>query len=287
MQTNNSGAKAQTNFTGFTLIELLVVMAIISILAAILFPAFSSAREKARQTACVSNLNQLGLGVAQYENDYDDCLPGCADGPTGVNQVGGWVYETAYGDGVTTSSTFDVTKGSLYPYVKATGVYICIDDTKGQSESSGTGLSYSINSCAMQGQTYKTINHVTVCPGLPLSVFQTTTDTALFLEEAAGQSTINGNLTCVNGGNGTTDDGYFIANGLGDTSHFTNCFSFRHSIGSNVLYIDGHVKWVPFQILEQFNTAANSATYAYKVMTGSTGTTPSCQASNGSDNDPV
>ena len=60
---------------GFTLIELLVVIAIIAILAAILFPVFSRAREKARQAACSSNLKQLGLAVKMYSSDWDECLP--------------------------------------------------------------------------------------------------------------------------------------------------------------------------------------------------------------------
>ena len=60
---------------GFTLIELLVVIAIIAILAAILFPVFARAREKARQTACLSNLKQLGLSVIMYANDYDETYP--------------------------------------------------------------------------------------------------------------------------------------------------------------------------------------------------------------------
>lgn len=63
------------NRKGFTLIELLVVIAIIAILAAILFPVFARAREKARQASCLSNIKQFGLGVQMYLQDYDEMFP--------------------------------------------------------------------------------------------------------------------------------------------------------------------------------------------------------------------
>jgi prepilin-type N-terminal cleavage/methylation domain-containing protein/prepilin-type processing-associated H-X9-DG protein len=79
------GRKASVS-SGFTLIELLVVIAIIAILAAILFPVFARARENARRTSCASNLKQLGLGIMQYTQDYDEKLPNDWDGAHSYKQ---------------------------------------------------------------------------------------------------------------------------------------------------------------------------------------------------------
>ncbi len=91
------------NSNGFTLIELLVVIAIIAILAAILFPVFARAREKARSSSCQSNLKQLATGIAMYVSDYDQFLPYRPWGAT-VNYC---IVE------------------QLYPYVKNEQLFVC------------------------------------------------------------------------------------------------------------------------------------------------------------------
>jgi prepilin-type N-terminal cleavage/methylation domain-containing protein/prepilin-type processing-associated H-X9-DG protein len=103
---------------GFTLIELLVVIAIIAILAAILFPVFANAREKARQTACASNLKQMGLAAMMYIQDYDDTWFPCEyQNPDGSVQY--WsLLKTA-------SGSYDLTDSLIQPYMKNTQVLKC------------------------------------------------------------------------------------------------------------------------------------------------------------------
>ncbi|RYG65392.1 DUF1559 domain-containing protein, partial [bacterium] len=124
---------------GFTLIELLVVIAIIAILAAILFPVFGRARENARRSSCQSNLKQIGLGIMQYVQDYDERLPGATDGTGGVSQFGGWMYYDVFGR----PATFRPANGSIFPYIKSTQIFVCPSDSTGQT----AGNSYAINSC--------------------------------------------------------------------------------------------------------------------------------------------
>jgi len=244
---------AQRSRTGFTLIELLVVIAIIAILAAILFPVFAKVREKARQTSCLSNEKQLGLGFMQYTEDNDEELP-----------INGVKQNVSLGTGWA---------GQIYPYVKSTGVYDCPDDpTAIQTGNGVTGypVSYSANlslfrsdGIGQQGQDPH--------PGPKISAENSPSKTVLLTECVQ----INANVTsptelpAVNPGNPVTSS---VNNGTGG-----NLFAFgenfgatggqiatgclggetstcalggghanvaEHTGGSNFLLCDGHVKWL-------------------------------------------
>jgi len=109
--------------SAFTLIELLVVIAIIAILAAILFPVFGRARENARRTSCLSNLKQIGLGIIQYTQDYDEIMPRASYySASGTS----WNDKTL----PTTVTTVNYKwMDAIYPYVKSQQIFICPSST--------------------------------------------------------------------------------------------------------------------------------------------------------------
>jgi prepilin-type N-terminal cleavage/methylation domain-containing protein/prepilin-type processing-associated H-X9-DG protein len=137
---------------GFTLIELLVVIAIIAIMAAILFPVFALAREKARQATCQSNLKQITLATKMYQQDYDELYPPALV-PTAT--------------GINTLLTL------VQPYVKNTSVFRCPDDGVGDIDLRALGdlavASYSVNHRVCRVPLYLLVNPTHPAAGIPLT----------------------------------------------------------------------------------------------------------------------
>ena len=213
--------RVRSTRNGFTLIELLVVIAIIMILAAILFPVFMQARDMGRRAACLSNMKQLGMGVQMYSQDYDNSLPGSTDGVDGEGKAGGWVYYSLFGTPLDPAN-FDVTRGSIYTYIKNDQVYICPSDSYGRKAKN----SYAINACVVTPSSQ---------PGVSIgkneATFENPANWMVLSEEDAWALTVD--LTGL--GNGGTNDGYLHLD--------LDYASKRHVGGSVVLFMDGHVKW--------------------------------------------
>ena len=211
---------------GFTLIELLVVIAIIAILAAILFPVFAKAREKARQASCSSNMKQLGLGFIQYVQDNDENYPG------GNFSCGGQGWA-----------------GRIYPYVKSTGVYKCPDDSN-TATAPNVPLSYTFNrdfDYRPSGGFYNGINNAQFpSPANTITLFESTgasadptNTTTPETSSATGQGNGDNGGACGTVKQDTGPIPPYIVTSSGDQAFPTG----RHTDGSEYLLADGHVKY--------------------------------------------
>ncbi|RYZ84238.1 MAG: DUF1559 domain-containing protein, partial [Moraxellaceae bacterium] len=191
--------------SAFTLIELLVVIAIIAILAAILFPVFGRARENARRSSCQSNLKQIGLGIAQYTQDYDEKYPAAKDAIAAFQQYsaqdGAWV-------------------DMVMPYIKSQQIFKC------PSAIANGPVSYFFNGF---------FTTTAYGGGIPTSVSIAAVDSptvTMMIREAANKNALDTAYLRpphTSGLNSDTVEAFYQQN-----THFE---------GGNLLLADGHVKY--------------------------------------------
>ncbi|BDI30969.1 hypothetical protein CCAX7_30200 [Capsulimonas corticalis] len=227
---------------GFTLIELLVVIAIIAILAAILFPVFAKAREKARQISCASNLKQLSIAMLQYTQDNDEMFPLGQPFFTGYDGIG-W-------------------GGRIHTYLKSAAVYQCPDDaTAPIGPGSSTYVSYGFNRSLTfaNGSAYPgPTGHIAQLNSPSKTVMLNEVRNcwaAVFPIPGTTYSNINEFYTAsLNGvwnaqGNANGSNILYVTGTLGGRARSANSYIDsatlgRHTDGSNFLMCDGHVKWL-------------------------------------------
>lgn len=262
---------------GFTLIELLVVIAIIAILAAILFPVFARARENARRSSCQSNLKQIGLGMLQYSQDYDERLPSTLQlkalaGDWPIDNRGAWA-------------------GQVYPYLKSTQIFRCPSDGRsanisyaynGAITKSSGNLAPTLTPLAKFNAVASTVLLFEVSgvnvpatrlqqsdEGYPLGGYYAYSPTGIGTSAGKQPSGIeqNGGFS---GGNGEYATGNMGGRDLKTAASPTGVG--RHLEGSNYLAVDGHVKWLNHNNVSS-GVAATLSTDAQGVSNGGTGAT--------------
>ena len=193
---------------GFTLIELLVVIAIIAILAAILFPVFARAREKARQSSCLSNVKQLTLAMLMYVQDYDENFP----------------YDDLDYNGSGAEDAGDGTwRGMIRPYCKNSQIFLCPSKKMagtvfdGSWDDYGMTAGYAMNVCQWTGGA------PTPPYGQALASVGDSASCILLLE---------------------SDGTHSIGQESNTRGWLPGAYGKRHNDGANYGFVDGHAKWL-------------------------------------------
>jgi prepilin-type N-terminal cleavage/methylation domain-containing protein/prepilin-type processing-associated H-X9-DG protein len=224
--------------TGFTLIELLVVIAIIAILAAILFPVFARAREKARQTSCLSNLKQIGLGAIMYRNDYDEVNIYFCYRQTGTAP---WLLDDLVGGSPTIGPAGDYTWGiAMMPYVKNSQLFACPSGLPANTRPGCTSynpvrwMSYALQF------GYVTNGGARWSPAVDSNVNNTN---CITFSDACGRHyscaghTLHGTCAATTGWADPVNYSYEIP-------YNRDTLRMRHNDGLNCAFYDGHAKWM-------------------------------------------
>jgi prepilin-type N-terminal cleavage/methylation domain-containing protein/prepilin-type processing-associated H-X9-DG protein len=249
--------RRDTGLKGFTLIELLVVVAIIAILSSILFPVFARARENARRSSCASNLKQTGLSLMQYSTDYDDRLPLASTQSSAIGNLGtppgGWWSGGRY-----------YWQQLAFPYHKNVEIFFCpsmgnttLTSAKVRAADKGH---YGANARIMPrdesvgvGLSNPTVAGVGV--GFPTPAFVAPASTYMVMDFGyyvanTGETTTGIRLTQYMPGAGSVAGGTCGA-GIGTSiaasstePYMADCIKGRHLGGVNILFADGHVKWL-------------------------------------------
>lgn len=245
---------------GFTLIELLIVIAIIAIIAAILFPVFARARENARRASCQSNLKQIGLAIMQYTQDYDEQFP---DGELWI--VGATLQSCLASQGplYSTSRSTQLWMNFILPYTKSTQIFYC---PSMPTKLDGSNWSNNATSAQKYGYAYNPFVLVQpkIEPGLTVDLSgcdwtvrpgkEAYVPSGMHSARITSPSTVT--MLC---DRGALDRGVMraspnpggpvmIAENGRDTSNGASNDgynpSLRHFGGGNHLFVDGHVKWL-------------------------------------------
>jgi prepilin-type N-terminal cleavage/methylation domain-containing protein/prepilin-type processing-associated H-X9-DG protein len=255
LRNSTKSADTTTGFAadGFTLIELLTVIAIIAVLSAILFPVFARARENARRVSCMSNMHQLGMGMLQYAQDYDERYYGGTRASTPsvlVPYMGGIGWA-----------------GAVYPYIKSSQVYQCPDDTNDKVNGVNVPVSYALNHYAADttlaehqypsfGILFSEISGTTIDVQDPMET-GSPTYSAMDDGHVLWWADSGGNIACCTTGAAiyhTRGAGVMSPDGRYDDSAEPGPQPTqpRHFDGANYAFMDGHVKWVRPEAVRSF-----------------------------------
>jgi prepilin-type N-terminal cleavage/methylation domain-containing protein/prepilin-type processing-associated H-X9-DG protein len=222
----------------FTLIELLVVIAIIAILAAILFPVFAQAREKARQTSCLSNCRQMGVAAVMYAQDYDEIYPGMWQwSPGAIYAHAPYLFPPGW--------TVEQSKQGcqICPYVKNTDIFGC---PSRKNLYGGLYMSYGYAYPTMSGAVWPPIpNSAYTWPvGPALAEFNYPADTIMISESGYFPGTAECNASTYERIYGMCGprDGYSYPYVYEPTTSAYSAPLPIHMRKTNTVFVDGHVK---------------------------------------------